>query len=90
MIEVADSSLPDDRNEVLELFGAESIPVYWVANIPDRRIEVYTEPTGPTAPAGYGVCTIFRPGDEVPVVLDGIEVGRIAVDEIFPEQEPRL
>jgi Putative restriction endonuclease len=89
VIEVADSSLPDDRNEVLELFGAESIPVYWVANILDRRIEVYAEPTGPAVPVGYCVCTIFRPGNEVPVVLDGIEVGRIAVDEVFSNQEPR-
>jgi hypothetical protein len=89
VIEVADSSLPDDRGEVLELYGAESIPVYWIADIPDRWIEVYTLPTGPTTPAGYGACAIFRPGDEVPVVLDGVEGGRIAVDEIVPEQEPR-
>jgi hypothetical protein len=88
LIEVSDSSLPDDRREVLELFGAESIPVYWVANIPDRWIEVYTEPSGPAVPMGYGVCTIFRPGHEVPVVLDGTEVGRIAVSEIFPAREP--
>jgi hypothetical protein len=90
VIEVADSSLPDDRTEVLELYGAESIPVYWIANIPDRWIEVYTLPTGPAAPVGYGACAmIFRPGDEVPVVLDGVEVGRIAVDEIVLEQDPR-
>jgi hypothetical protein len=88
VIEVADSSLPDDRGEVLELYAAESIPVYGIVNIPDRQIEVYTEPSGPSVPAGYGVCTIFRPGDAVPVVLDGIEVGRIPVDAIFPEQEP--
>ncbi|HEX8204307.1 MAG TPA: Uma2 family endonuclease [Isosphaeraceae bacterium] len=89
VIEVADSSLPHDRAEVLELFAAESIPTYWVANIPDRQIEVHTGPSGPSVPQGYTVCTVFRPGDEVPVVLDGIEVGRIAVDEIFPEPEPR-
>jgi hypothetical protein len=89
VIEVADSSLPDDRTEVLDLYGAESIPIYWIANIPDRWIEVYTLPTGQAAPAGYGACAIFHPGDEVPVVLDGVEVGRIAMVEIFPEQEPR-
>lgn len=88
VVEVADSSLPDDRREVLELYGAESTPIYWVANIPDRQVEVYTRPSGPGTLAGYGVCTIFRPGDEVPVVLDGVEVGRIAVDEVFPEPEP--
>jgi hypothetical protein len=89
VIEVADSSLPDDRSEMLEMYGAESIPVFWIVNIPDRWIEVYTRPTGPAIPPGYGVCTIFRPGDEVPVVIDGVEVGRIAVDEIVPGKEPR-
>jgi len=76
------------REEVLELYAAESIAAYWIANIPDRQIEVYTAPSGPAVSAGYGVCTIFRPGDEAPIVLDGLEVGRIAVDEVFPDQEP--
>jgi hypothetical protein len=85
VIEVADSSLPDDRTLILELYAAESIPVYWIANIPDRRIEVYAGPSGPSAEAGYATCSIFQPGQEVPVVLDGAEVGRLAVREIFPD-----
>jgi hypothetical protein len=91
VVEVDDSSLPFDRGEVLELYAAEAIPAYWIANIPDRQIEVYTQPieaAGPV-PAGYGLGTIFRPGDEVPVVLDGVAVGRITVAEIFPETEPK-
>src|SRR5512135_773649 len=38
VIEVADSSLADDRGEVLELYAAEAIPVYWIANAVDRQI----------------------------------------------------
>src|SRR4051812_34147362 len=54
VIEVADSSLSPDRNGVLKTLAIEGIPVYWIANIPARRIEVYGEPSGPSESPGYG------------------------------------
>jgi hypothetical protein len=62
VIEVADTSLAEDRRDVLEVYAAEAIPVYWIANTVDRWIEVYTEPTGLKDVVGYSVCTIFRQG----------------------------
>ena len=88
--EVADSSLAADRSEKLEQYAIESIPVYWIANVVDRRIEVYTGPTGPAEAPGYAACTIYRSGERAPVVLDGVEVGRIDIDEIFPKTDPWL
>jgi hypothetical protein len=88
VIEVADSSLADDQGEILELYAAEAIPVYWIANTVDRQIEVFTGPTGPGDTAGYAVSKIYRPGERVPVVLDGVEVGQIDVGEIFPDNDP--
>jgi Uma2 family endonuclease len=90
VIEVADTSLADDRRDVLEVYAAEAIPVYWIANTVDRRIEVYTGPTGLKDIVGYTACTIYRPGQSVPVVLDGVEVGRIEVSQIFSESDPWL
>ena len=90
VVEVADSSLAADRSEKLEQYAIESIPVYWIANVVDRRIEVYTGPTGPADAPGYAACTIYRPGERAPVVLDGVEVGRIDIDEIFPKTDPWL
>jgi len=82
--EVSDSSLADDTGEMLQAYAAAMIPVYWVVNLPNRRIDVYTVPSGPTAAPSYADCQSFGPGEQVPVVLDGREVGRIAVDEILP------
>ncbi len=33
---------------------------------------------------GYGSVEVFRPGDEVPVVIAGVEAGRIKVSNLLP------
>ena len=45
VVEVSDSSLAEDRARA-PLFAEAGIPAYWVVNIPDRRIEVYSDPAG--------------------------------------------
>src|SRR5581483_6624782 len=46
LIEVADSTLLNDRREKGPLHARFRIPVYWIVNINDRCIEVYSEPIG--------------------------------------------
>ncbi len=84
LIEVSDSTLAEDQDEALQAYAAESIPIYWIINLPDRRIEVHTDPTGTAATPLYRSIRYYVPGDEVPVLLDGREVGRIAVNDILP------
>ena len=84
LIEIADSSLLDDSGEVLEAYAVGSIPVYWIVNIPDRRVEVHTGPSGPAESPSYGDRRYYGKGEVVPVVLDGKEVGRVAVDDVLP------
>jgi Uma2 family endonuclease len=84
VVEVADSSLSADSGTVLETYASEAIPVYWILNVPSRWIEVHVRPTGPAQFPSYRERRIYTRDDEVPVVLDGQEVGRFAVREIFP------
>ena len=42
-IEIAHSSLLIDRNEKGRIYAIAGVPVYWVINVVDRFIEVYTE-----------------------------------------------
>lgn len=84
VVEVADSSLKDDTGEMLRAYAAAMVPVYWVVNIPGRRIDVYTRPSGPVASATYEDRQGYGPEEEVPVVLDGREVGRVAVRDVLP------
>lgn len=77
---VSDSSLAYDRTDKLELYAAEGIPEYWIVNIPDRQIEVYSQPQ---SDGTYASRKDFAVGSAVPVVLDGQRVFEITVDEIL-------
>jgi Uma2 family endonuclease len=83
VVEITETSGHPASVQKLTAYAAASIPVYWVVNIPARRIDVYTGPSGPTERPTYSKCQPYRPGDDVPVVLDGREVGRIAVGDVL-------
>jgi len=82
VIEVADSSLRFDRLVKLEDYAVAGIPVYWIVNLVDGQVEVYTGPTA--TPPAYRTRTDYRPGDAVPLVLDGTTVGTISVSDLLP------
>lgn len=82
-IEVSDSRRADDRPRA-PLFAEAGIPTYGIANIPDRRIEVDTDPAG----TAYRSRTDYGPDAEVPVVLDRQAVARLAVRDLLPPSGP--
>jgi Uma2 family endonuclease len=84
VIEVADTSLRKDVGRMLAAYATAGVPVYWIINLPARQIEVYTDPTGPDPSPRYGQRHVFGLDGSVPVVLDGHEVGRIAVRDLLP------
>ena len=53
-------------------------PVYWIVNLVDRQVEVYSAP----ARLRDARCLPLR--SHVPVVIDGVVVGQIAVDDLLP------
>lgn len=58
IVEVAETSLADDRSDKAEVYAAAGVAEYWVVNIPDRSIEVHTEPSR----GGYTRVTPFKVG----------------------------
>jgi Uma2 family endonuclease len=84
VVEVADSSLRTDRGTKKRVYARARIPIYWIANLVDSKFEVYTNPTGPGKRPDYRHCQMYGLEDDIPVVLDGIEVGRICVREMLP------
>jgi Uma2 family endonuclease len=84
LVEVADSSYATDRGEKWRAYAAARIPIYWIVNLNQARIEVYNDPIGRGKKASYRQATIFGIDDEVPIVVDGREVGRIAVKDVLP------
>jgi Uma2 family endonuclease len=84
LIEVADSSYAIDRGDKWRAYATARIPVYWIVNINQSRIEVYREPTGRGKSASYQDVTILGPNEEVSLIIDGQDVGRVRVGSILP------
>ncbi len=84
VVEVSDATLERDRTLKQQLYASSSIPVYWIVNLRDLRLEVYTEPSGPVGIPGYGRQREFVAGEEVPLTLDGLEIGRLPVSDLLP------
>jgi Uma2 family endonuclease len=80
LVEIADATLAYDRGEKRAVYARARIPVYWVVNLVDRQVEVFSRPSA----RGYRSSQIFKPGQEIPVVIAGSEVGRIRVASILP------
>jgi Uma2 family endonuclease len=79
LVEVSRTNPSADRQQG-NFYGRGGIPVYWIVNLVDRQVEVYTDP----GPAGYASRNDFLSSQQVPVVIDGRQVGQIAVDDILP------
>jgi Uma2 family endonuclease len=84
IVEVADSSLLRDQRDKTRIYARGGIPCYWIVNLVDRRIEVYTQPSGPTEVPAYASFQLYRPGDAIPLVLDGNTAGTVPVEEMLP------
>ncbi len=83
LIEVSDSSLLIDCHDKGSIYAREAIPIYWVVNVVDRIIEVYTQPNGEGETAAYAKREDYAVGTSVPLVLDGNAVGTIAVADVM-------
>jgi len=44
LVEIADSSYPQNAGVFLRAYALARIPHYWIVNITQRRVEVYAEP----------------------------------------------
>ena len=83
VVEVADTTLQEDRTSMLQLYARNRIAVYWLVNIPERQVEVYTRPIAGQNPRYRRVQTLNET-DSVTVTIGGAVVGPIAVADLLP------
>lgn len=85
VIEVADSSLERDRTIKKRIYARAGIPVYWIVNLPERQIEVYSKPDNKDGEqSDYQQCQIFNATTEVPLCLLGSNLGNLKGQDLFP------
>jgi Uma2 family endonuclease len=78
--EVGDSSVAADQTVMKRVYAGAGIPVYWIVNLVERRLEVYQRPEGGV----YQDCSIVTESEFVELVIEGQPVGRIAVADLLP------
>ena len=84
VVEVADTTIERDRGVKRRMYARSGIPVYWIINLVERRLEVYERPSGPAEDADYAHRVDYGLSDSVPVIVEGREVGRVAMKELLP------
>ncbi len=80
VVEVSDSTLAHDRGVKCGLYARAGVTVYWIVAVPERRVEVYTNPSG----SGFATVGRYVDGESISVVIDGHEVGTVAVADLLP------
>ncbi len=84
VIEVADATLSGDRIDKGRIYARAGIACYWIVNLVDRQVEVYTAPSGLSASPAYAQRQDLHPGDDIPLTLNGVVAASIPVRELLP------
>jgi Uma2 family endonuclease len=83
-IEISDSSISRDRGFKGSLYANASIPIYWIIDIVHKRVEAYAEPASIEVESVYRQRRDYGVGENMPLVLAGIEVDTIPVQDLLP------
>jgi Uma2 family endonuclease len=83
LIEVSDTSVDYDRIDKGRAYARARIPVYWVVNLVEFAVEVYSEPKAGKS-AGYRNHQRFGIEFGAPIVIAGRDGGAIPVRHLFP------
>jgi Uma2 family endonuclease len=84
IVEVADASLSRDQEFKKTLYAQAGIPVYWIVNLIDGRVEEYTNPAGSAENVDYGQRRDYSVEEGIPVVLEGRHLAMIPVRNLLP------
>ena len=77
VVEIADSSLKNDRKTKAALYASSDIPEYWIVNLIDKQLEVHRTPEA----GAYRSMAILKPAEfATPLHV----VGSVAVRDIIP------
>lgn len=75
VVEVANSPLERDQTSKLQIYARAGIVSYWILNLVERQLEVYTIPSRTSEPPGYSLRQVYANTETVPVILAGQEIG---------------
>ena len=80
---MSEATLKRDQEDKRRIYARARVAEYWVVNLIDRQVEVYTPPSGPAADPAYASKQVYPPGTSVPLSLNGALLGQIAVEDLI-------
>jgi Uma2 family endonuclease len=86
LVEVSDTTYLEDRARAA-YYAESGITDYWIANIREQRIEVYSDPTGPAEAPEYRTRLDHGRDDTVPLIVEAQVVARLAVRDLLAPLE---
>lgn len=84
LVEVANTSLPEDREIKARIYAGAGVPAYWIVNLNDRAVEVYTDPSGAAPSAAYATRKDYRAGDALRLSIPSTTDVNLAVVDMLP------
>jgi Uma2 family endonuclease len=88
LVEVANTTLHDDRTFKGPIYASAGIREYWIINLVDSRVEVYTDPSGPDPAPAYRRRQDYSVGQSVPISIGGTAVAAVPVADLIPRSQP--
>ncbi len=73
VIEVADSTLPRDRVVKKQIYASAGIPLYWIINLIDHTLEVFSQPLN----GDYVESQTLHDGEQAVTPWGNLEVSRL-------------
>lgn len=85
IVEIADSSLDQDQRQKSRIYARARVPAYWIVNLVNRQVEVFTNPTGTVDAAAYAIQQTYRNQERIPWQVAGQLVAEIQANDLLPE-----
>jgi Uma2 family endonuclease len=83
IIEVADATVRRDRRKA-NIYARAGVPQYWIVNLDERQVEVYSQLKGRGSRRVYAECQVLQGDAFCEIVLDGKTIGTLAVKDLLP------
>ena len=81
VIEVSDATLERDRTMKKRIYANAGIPIYWILNLRDRQLEVYTQPR--MEESEYAYSQIFTESESITITLKEVGLGAILIKDLL-------
>ena len=81
VIEVSDATLERDRTMKKRIYANAGIPIYWILNLRERRLEVYTQPK--MEESEYAHSQIFTESESINITLKEVGIRTILIKDLL-------